>query len=287
MATILRLYPGPPQEVPLAGAYLAHAVHKLGTRACPFVYANFVCSLDGRIALSNPLTGLSHLPEGLTGGHDFRLLMELQAQADCVITNGGYLRAIAAGRLDDILQIGTREEARDLSVWRQENGLAPQPAIVVVSGSLDFTIPNSLSRHGQRVFIATARAAPPEKVESLQTQGYEVIIAGKDKSVEGGPLTQALAERGFRSLFLLAGPRLLETMLRDDVLSRLYLTVVHRLVGGESFHSLIPGPDLGFSGRLHLSSLFIDQAGPEDVGQWFAQFEPITMNRLQSNRFKE
>jgi len=50
-ARILRLYPGPPQEAAVAGVYLAHALHRLGSAAQPFVYADFVSSLDGRIAL--------------------------------------------------------------------------------------------------------------------------------------------------------------------------------------------------------------------------------------------
>jgi riboflavin biosynthesis pyrimidine reductase len=278
VATILRLYPSPPQEVPLVGTYLAHRVHEIGTPAAPFVYANFVSSLDGRIALKDP-AGASHPPKGLTSGHDFRLLMELQAQADCLITHAGYLRAIASGRLDDILQVGIRDDTRDLGEWRRENGLAAQPAVVVASASLDFVIPDSVARSGQRVLIATAENGPSEKLQAFQAQGYEAIIAGKDKSVEGASLTRALGERGFRSIFLLAGPRMLETMLREGVLSRLYLTMVHRLIGGEAFHSLIAGPELADAGRLRLSSLFLDPTGPEDVGQWFAQFEPTAAHR--------
>src|SRR5690606_24647612 len=117
-ARLLRLYPGPPQDCALAGTYLAHKLHRLGTPDAPFVYADFVCSLDGRIALEEPGTGVSHLPAGLISGNDFRLLLELQAQSDCLITHGGYLRAIAEGRLDNILQVS----ARDLVQWRRDNG---------------------------------------------------------------------------------------------------------------------------------------------------------------------
>jgi riboflavin biosynthesis pyrimidine reductase len=273
-ARLLRLYPGPPQDRALTGTYLAHKLHRLGSAEAPFVYADFVCSLDGRIALEEPGTGASHLPTGLISGNDFRLLLELQAQADCLITHGGYLRAIAEGRLDDILQVGTRDLAR----WRRDNGLAPQPAVVVASASLDFPIPESLVRAEQRVFIATGAAAPADRIDALRARGYDVIIAGKGQSVEGAPLTQALGRRGFRSLFLLAGPRMLETMLRDGMLSRLYITIAHRILGGEGFHSLISGPELGLAGRLRMISLYYDMAGPGDAGQWFAQFEPLPPN---------
>ena len=274
MTTILRLYPGPSQEVARIGLYLARRVHELGTPARPFVYADFVCSLDGRIALQDPKTGVGRLPKGLTSEHDFRLLMELQAQADCLITHAGYMRAIAAGGLDDILQIGLREGTRDLAEWRRDNGLAAQPAIVIASASLDFAIPDFVVRHGQRLMIATGRTAPSDKLQAFRAQGLEVIIAGDNGSVEGGALTRALGERGYRSLFLLAGPRMLEAMLRDAMLSRLYLTIVHRLIGGETFHSLIAGSELGTAGRLRLSSLYFDPAGAENAGQWFAEWEP-------------
>jgi len=272
-ARILRLYPGPPQEAAVAGVYLAHALHRLGSAAQPFVYADFVASLDGRIALDDPHIGESRLPAALRSDNDFRLLLELAAQADCLITHGGYLRAIALGRLDDILQVGTRAGTGDLARWRKANGLAPQPAVAIASASLDFPVPPSMAQHGQRILIATGATAPADKLAQFRAQGCEVIIAGQGRYVEGAPLTRALGARGFRSLFLLAGPRMLETMLRDRVLSRLYLTIAHRLLGGTAFHSLIAGPELGPAGRLLLSSLHYDAAAPEGAGQWFAQFE--------------
>lgn len=266
---LLRLYPGPPQETALAGAYLAHDLASLGSPAAPFVYADFVASLDGRIALCDPETGASHVPQTLRSAGDFRLLLELQAQADCLITHGGYLRAIAAGELDDILQIGLAAETRDLAQWRQRRGLAPQPAVAIVSASLDFTLPPSLARHGQRVLVATTTAAPAERRRRLGAEGCEIILAGEGRWVDAAPLTEALGGHGFRSLFLLAGPRLLEGMLRAGLLDRLYLTLAHRLLGGESFHSLIGGPELGSAGKLRLAALYAGTAGE---GEWFAQF---------------
>lgn len=270
-ARIVRLFPGPPEEVGLEGSYLADTLHALGSPAAPFVYASFVSSLDGRIALRDPRTGISRLPPELGSGNDFRLLMELQAQADCMITHGGYLRDVAAGRLDDILHIGTG----DLAQWRAAHGLPPQPAVVIVSASLDFPIPPSLARNGQRVFIATGATAPPDRVERLTADGHRVIVAGTGAGVEGAPLVRALGAQGFRSLCLLAGPRLLETMLRDGVLSRLYLTITHRILGGEAFDTMIAGPTLGGAGDVRLSSLHYDASAPDGTGQWFARFEPL------------
>lgn len=274
-ASVLRLFPGPPEDVALKGLYLTQAVHALGSAAMPFVYASFVSSLDGRIALRDPRAGTSHLPPELVSENDFRLFLELQAQADCLVTHGGYLRDVAAGRLDDVLQIGTRDPGRDLVRWRTENGLPAQPAVVIVSSSLDFPIPDSLAQASQRVLIATGREARPERIDDLRARGYPVIIAGCGASVEGAPLVRELGALGFRSLYLLTGPRMLETMMRDGMLSRLYLTITHRILGGEDFHSMMTGPVLKGAGRLRMSSLHYDATAPDGTGQWFAQFEPL------------
>lgn len=273
-ARILELYPGPVHERALEGTYLAHQVHELGTPEAPFVYGNFVASLDGRIALRDGVTGTSYLPDALISANDFRLFLELQAQADCLITHGGYMRAIAEGRLKDILQVGIRETTRDLAAWRRTQGLDGQPAVMIVSASLDFPVPESPRLHGQRVYIATAETADPDRVAALRARGYTIIFAGRAEAVEGAPLVRALGGMGFRSLYLLAGPRMLETVLRDRVLSRLYLTVTHHIMGGAAFHTLVSGPELKDAGRLRLRSLYYDSTAPEGTGQWFAQFEP-------------
>ena len=272
--TVQQLYPNW-REHPVRGLYLAHRLHELGRSGLPFVYGNFVSSLDGRIALRDPRDGEGRLPEALMSGSDFRLLLELHAQADCLITHGGYMRAIAQGRLDDLLQVGTIKGHEDLAAWREAQGLAPQPAICIASSSLDFPFPESVRRHGQQVFIATGCSAEPARVRQLERDGHGVVIAGERSSVEGRPLVDELARKGYRSAFLLAGPRMLETMLRDGVLSRLYLTLIHRLLGGEHFHSLIEGPEMHAAGRLKLAALYLDSGSAGGTGQFFAQFEPL------------
>ncbi len=270
---ISRLYPPPYQEQALAGLYLNHAVHELGSLESPFVYANFLTSLDGRIAIDDKKNGISHLPKGITTPSDFRLFLELQAQADCLITHGGYLRTLAEGRLGNILQVGLGPESKDLKEWRKKRGFDQQPAIIITSASLDFPMPESINAHGQTVTIATGEAANRYKVNRWRKKGYRVIFAGRGNMVEGGPLVDALGSMGYQTLYLIAGPRILDTMVRDGKLSRLYQTISHRLVGGESFHSLLPGPELGAVGNMQLRSLYYDSASPEAVGQWFAQFD--------------
>jgi riboflavin biosynthesis pyrimidine reductase len=272
-ATITELYPDAGTTRTLDGTYLAHDLQALGTSEQPFVYANFVSSLDGRIAVVEADTGESYVLEDLTSGHDWRLFQELQAQADCMVTHGGYLRALAAGKFQDILQVGVTTHALDIGRWRTEHGLTRQPAIAIVSRTLDFPIPPSLEQHEQPVHIITATDAPSDRVAAWRDRGCEVIVGGTGVSVEGAPLIRVLGARGYARLYLLAGPQMLETVLRDGSLSRLYLTLTHQLIGGELFHTLTAGPRLGRAGRLRLHRLYYDAAAPKGTGQWFASFD--------------
>ncbi|QSA97188.1 dihydrofolate reductase family protein [Methylococcus sp. EFPC2] len=270
---IFRLYPPPYQPVALQGLYLGLGLHEVGTAEQPFVYANFLSSLDGRIALEDPLSGQTWLPRSLTTPDDFRLFLELQAQADCLITHGGYLRSLAEGRLGNILQVGLRPGTEDLAEWRVAQGLSPHPAIVVASASLDFPMPHSIREHGQTCLIATGAQADPDRVAYWRSQGYEVIESGPRTLVEGAPLVQELGARGYRSIYLIAGPHMLDAMIRDGKLDRLFQTITHQLMGGTAFRTLTPGAELGLFGHLKMRSLYYDPTSPADTGQWFAQFD--------------
>lgn len=273
MPRIQRLYPTPSQEFALHGLYLEHAVHRLGSPEQPFVYANFLASLDGRIALIDPATERAYLPEILTNPNDFRLFLELHAQADCLITHGGYLRALAKGTLGNILQAGTRKENADLARWRQNNGFSVQPAIVIASASLDFPMPPSIRQQAQPCYIATGKKADPGRLRFWRDQDYPILFAGDGQLVQGKALVAALGRLGFRSIYLIAGPQMLDTMLREGQLSRLYQTLSLQLIGGEDFHTLLPGSPLGRAGRLQLKSLYLDAGAPEQSAQLFARFD--------------
>ena len=201
---VIELYPRSGTLRALNGTYLSHELQTRGTPGRPFVYANFVSSLDGRIAVVEADTGESYVLEDLTSGHDWRLFQELQAQADCMVTHGGYLRALAKGKFQDILQVGVAKQALDIGAWRSAHGLSRQPSIAIVSRTLDFPVPPSLAQHEQRVHIVTADGAPADRVAFWRDQGCEVILAGSGASVEGAPMIRTLAERGYLRLYLLA-----------------------------------------------------------------------------------
>lgn len=268
---ILRLYPLPGESVKLNNLYLNHQLHKQGQKGKPFVYANFLSSLDGRIALEDERQDHPpYIPDHLTTDSDFRLFMELHAQADCLITHGGYMRALHENRLGNILQI--RHD--DLKQWRKDQGLPDNPAVVIASASLDFPMHPSLKQHNQTVYIATGKNADPERIRYWQDQGYEILFSGDDLNTQGDLLVAAIAGLGYQSIYLIAGPQMLSTMLEHACLSRMYLSVTHQLTGGNDFRTVLTGPLLNQNGNLKLTSLYYQNEQPEGSGQFFMQFEP-------------
>src|SRR5688572_30682912 len=89
---VLRIFPGPPEEVPLRGLYLDERFRPPNRRRQPFTYANFIASLDGRISLPDPRTTKRTVPTGIANARDWRLFQELAASADALITTGRYIR---------------------------------------------------------------------------------------------------------------------------------------------------------------------------------------------------
>ncbi len=270
-----RLYPLPAGEVEAHGLYLDPEERHIRPVSAerPFVYANFSSSLDGRIALG-AAEHESHVPAVLRTRVDWRLFQELQAHADCFITHGAYLRALAAGRLGDILQVGLGDDATDLHRWRAARGRAAQPSVIVASTSLDFELPPSVGEHGQRLVVVTTARAEAARVESLRRRQVDVRVLGDGADVSGSALVATAASLGCERVYLEAGPRVLREMLRQRLLGRLYLTLGHHIVGGEAFHSLVSGPPLGEHGRLQLGSLHYLAPGEGHSGQLFASYAP-------------
>ena len=275
---LLGLYPQTGQKHSLKGLYLAHRVHALGSTTDPFVYANFLSSLDGRIALED--TGRNtppYIPKHITTASDFRLFMELHAQADCLITHGGYMRALSEKRLGNVLQV----KSDDLVEWRRSNGLNPQPAVIIASASLNFPIHPSLHEHQQDCYIATGKNADAELIRYWQDRGYRILMTGEDQMVQGAALIQQLKKLGYKSIYLIAGPRMLDTMIREKQLSRLYLTITHQLIGGLDFRTLLTGPPLADEGNMKLNSLYYELDSPPGSGQFFMQFDLQSSHQTQ------
>ena len=269
---VVCLYPEFGVAEPLQGLYLRRNFRADGNSQRPFVYANFLSSLDGRIAWRDSPRENYQLPAVLKSDEDFRLFLELYAHADCIITHGGYMRALAAGRLGNVLQIPQLAWTQDIHTWREQQGLAPAPDVIIISGSLDFPWHDSLDNYQQKVHIVTGTGAQADKKQHWQDRGHVVHELGTQLHVDAKPLIEFAAAQGYKSVYLVAGPQLLQELLMHSYVDRFFMTVCHQLLGGDDFKSLVPDLKLGDKGRMQMQRLYMDCENSSMLGQWYAEF---------------
>ena len=270
---VTRLYPAPGGEYPLQGLYLKHQLHIKGQADAPFVYSNFITSLDGRISLGNDENATHTVPAATVNPRDWRLYQELAGQADLLITSGRYFRQSLVGEAQDQLPVGGQTEFTDIREWRQSQGLPAQPDIAILSGSLDIPVETLQPYRDRRILVFTGDTSDPARAEALQAAGIEVIHAGPGTRVDGRQMISQLAVLGYRSIYAIAGPAVFHTLLNAQVLNRLYLTITQQLLGGEIFDTLTRGPLLTPARGMSLLSLYHDPYAPAGAGQLLAVFE--------------
>lgn len=274
----MQLFPQPGTELSLEGLYLSHRLDLLTGSGRPFVYTNFISSLDGRVALKQPRGDRLEVPAAVTNSHDWRLFLELEAQAHVVITSDRYLCEYAQGKAQDILSAPyTDDRYADLQRWRQAHNLPLRPALAVLSETLDFPLPDILDPHRQPVMVFTAAAADRAKIDALRQRGVEVVATGEGPGVDGRTIIATLAARGHQLIYSAAGPRVLHALLAGRALDRLYLTTACRLLGGDEFAAVVKGPVLNPPYDLQLEALYYDREEPAKGGQLLACYTAPTL----------
>lgn len=255
-ATLTRLFPTPSASRPLGGAYLAHDLRARGTPGRPFVYANFVSSLDGRTSQIDRELGRLRPPAPISNDHDWRLYQELAAQADAVITSSSRLSAMLAENRPRIECVEGIEEG-DIGEWRRARGLTRRPTCIVLSKSLELPMDDLLRKPHCDLVIMAGAGADPANAKRLTCDGVEVRIT-RQRWVLGADILAMAREREFRTLYVIGGPDILYTMLDARLLDRLYMTVAHLALAGRDFDTLSRGdtlsPPFGFS----LNELYLD-----------------------------
>lgn len=273
--TVLKLYPPPHHECAVEGLYLEHPMDHPEQRDEPFVYTNFISSLDGRIAVENPGEGRLAAPKAITNARDWRLFQELAARADALIVSASFLRNLAAGKAQDKLPLSDDPIFADLHAWRRARGMPPQPALVVLTRSLDVPLEQLAGITNRPVYFAVGKRVDQDDLTAAREAGLRILTAGSGDVVEGKPLIDALAKEGFRRIYSMAGPRVLRMLLKDRVLHRLYLTCFHRILGGQSFDTLLEGDPLAVPASFIPRSLYYDPHGDKVVGQFFAMYDQV------------
>jgi len=231
-----QLYPlGQNAECKLEGCYLKFNLHQQAAKGEVFIYANYISSLDGRIALFDEHMGEYAVPKAIANPRDWRLYQELAGQSDVMLTSARYFRQLAVGKAQDLLPVGSGEKFADIELWRQAQGLKAQPDVVILSDSLDIPLPALEGLNARNVFVFTSKQLKREKIEKLTDAGVTVLES--DGPVTGQFIKSQLIQLGFKSAYMIAGPKVHHTLLVDDCLDELFLTSHFTILGGRHFLS--------------------------------------------------
>ena len=267
---LIRMHPDAGESVPLSGLYL-HSGLRDAANAGALVYTNFIASMDGRIALTQA-NGRHQVPKATANLRDWRLFQELAALADVIITSGHHIRDIAQGKSQNGLPVSVEPAYQDLLAFRREQGLSPQPAIAIVSASLELSLASLPAPTEREVIILTGARSDAQRQRTLTDAGYRVILLGESERVDGREMIEALAALNYQIMYSIGGPQLCHTLLAGGQLHRLFLTSAHRLLGGTAFDTLVWGPAFTTPPSLELCSLYLDPTGLDGAGQSFAQY---------------
>lgn len=200
--------------------------------ASPSLYCNFVSSVDGVVAVEGvPSSG--SLISGKSPADRFVMGLA-RACAEGVLMGAGTMRATPGHRW-------TAEHiypdlADAFAELRRARGLAPEPRLVLVTGSGDVDPNHPGLAGGALVVTAPAGAA---RMQGKLPAGTEVVEAGEGSKVPIRAAIEAARGAGLNVLLSEAGPHVNGQLLEEDLIDELLLTVSPVLAGREG-----PG-DLG------------------------------------------
>jgi riboflavin biosynthesis pyrimidine reductase len=190
----------------------------------PFVYANFVETLDGVVAIrseprSNRLVSADSEADRFVMGL-------LRACADAVLLGSGTLHGSPTS-------LWTAERAYPAAAdsfaeLRRLLGLSAQPelAVLTASGSLD---PDHPALEQGAVVLTTETGA--SRCRHRLPGAVEVVALGNGIEVDPGAAVAHLRERGRRSILSEAGPHVFGSLLAAGLVDELFLTVSPLLAG--------------------------------------------------------
>ncbi|WP_051450772.1 RibD family protein [Actinospica robiniae] len=206
----------------------------------PCLYANFVSSLDGVVALGPEFPSSGSTISGHAPADRFTMGL-LRACAHAVLVGAGTLRASADHRW--VPEYVYPAAADAFSALRRARRLPAQPELVVVTARGNLPTDHPALQSG--ALIATTAKGAAELRGRLPA-GCTVVELGAGESVDFAALIQVLRERGHTTVLSEAGPHLLAQLIGASLLDELFLTVSPLLAGRDRIprEGLVAGLEL-------------------------------------------
>jgi riboflavin-specific deaminase-like protein len=191
----------------------------------PYVVANFIASADGRATFRGR--------SGALGDPADRFLFHgLREQADAVLAGTRTLMIERYGRIIRDPEARLRRVARDRT---------PEPLAVVVSrsGEIPFDIPLFAEPEAQVAMFCCV----PVDLSQAAAQ-VELIEVDRGELTLTTVMRRLRADFGIRSLLCEGGPTVFASLLDEQVVDELFLTLAPKLVGGGPSPTISSGPEL-------------------------------------------
>lgn len=188
-------------------------------RKC-WVRANFIASVDGGTAVDGTSGGLA-------GPGDRALFRVMRELADVIVVGAGTVRSENYGGAQ--LTVAQRQQ-------RQARGQAEVPPIAVVTNSGRLDRDMKVFTHTEVPPLVLTSTAAVASAAALLGDAAEVLDCSgpEDAEVDAARLLAVLASRGLLRVLTEGGPHLLGSLIADDLLDELCLSIAPAVVGGES-----------------------------------------------------
>lgn len=197
------------------------ARYAVDDRASPWLRTNFVSSIDGAVTHDGRSGGLS--PQS-----DRRVFRLLRRLADVVLVGAGTVRTeeYAAMRLGPASVM-----------WRLHQGMPQHPAFAIVTARLDLD-PESMifTNAPSRPIVVThgCHDDPGRQERRRRLEAVADVVDCGEGDLDAALLRAELVERGLPQIHCEGGPHLFGTLLAQDAVDELCLTIAPTLEAGDA-----------------------------------------------------
>ena len=225
----------------------------------PRLYANFVSSADGVVAL--PGDGNSGRVVSGDNEPDRFIMALLRTAAAAVLIGAGTFRKGDGNCSPEAIYPAAGKLFAEL---RTQWGLRPHPLLVVItaSGNIDPAHP------ALRDCLIVTTPHGETRLRGTLPSGARIAVLGAQR-IDGRSLLDSLHTQGLQVVLTEGGPSLVGQLLEEGLIDELFLTLSPRLFGRwseDGRKSLVDGVDLGgrslklLSARRHESHLYLRYA---------------------------